>query len=335
MTKVTNVILACLIAAAAATAQVDRGLLNLLMPDAKIVSGIRVDSAKASPFGGYVLSHMQSEDADFQKFVQETGFDPKRDVSEIVAATAGTSDKPTMLILGRGTFNPATLATAAQSAGAVVTTYHGVQVLTHTHDSSVTGAVAFVNVNTAMMGTLSAVQDAIDRQIASNGKGSTPGLAPTVIDKVVALSSTNDAWFLSTVPVTDFLAGKFADPNLSGAMQGNLLQAVKQASGGFKFSAAGVQISGEAIARSQKDAEALRDVVKFLAGLVQLNRDGGPQAQQVASLVDTMQVTAQDSAMQLSLFIPEPTMEQLFMPGAMMPHPAKARTPRKTASIRN
>ncbi len=333
MKLATNAIFAFLIAATAASAQVDRGLLNLVMPDAKIVSGIRVDSAKASPFGGYVLSHMQSEDADFQKFVQDTGFDPKRDVTEIVAASAGTTDAPTMLILGRGTFNIASIMNSAQTAGGTATTYHGVQILTHTHGNAVTGAIAFVNVNTAMMGTLSAVQGAIDRQAALNSKTTVPPLSQTVVDKVLALSSANDAWFLSTVPVSDFFAGKFADPNLGGAMQGNLLQAVKQASGGFKFSASGVQISGEAVARSQKDAEALRDVVKFVAGLVQLNKDSSTQAQQVATLVDTIQVSAQDGAMQLSLFIPEQTMEQLFMPGANL-RPARARTPRKTASLR-
>ena len=114
-------------------------------------------------------------------------------------------------------------------------------------------------------------------------------------------------------------------------MQGNLLQAIQQASGGVKFAGDGVHVNGEAVARSEKDAEALRDVVKFLAGLVQLNKDSDPKAQQLASLLDTMQVSVANSTMQLSLSIPESLMEQLFMPDA---HRPKARA-RKTAEVRH
>ena len=47
------------------------------MPDAKVVAGLQVDQAKVSPFGQYVLSHMQPDDPRFQKFVSDTGFDPR------------------------------------------------------------------------------------------------------------------------------------------------------------------------------------------------------------------------------------------------------------------
>ena len=34
----------------------DTQLLSMVMPDAKVVAGVNVDSAKASPFGRYVLA---------------------------------------------------------------------------------------------------------------------------------------------------------------------------------------------------------------------------------------------------------------------------------------
>jgi hypothetical protein len=329
MTKIRNAIFACLLASVVLSAQVDPGLANLVMPDVKILSGVRVDSAKASKFGMYVVSQMQSGDPEFQKFIQQTGFDPRRDLWEILAATAGAGDQQTVLVLGKGRFNPAAIVTAAQANGAQVTPHkNGIQLITHLKDNSATGALAFLpDGSTAIMGTLSAVTDAIDRYASAKSTV----LPQAVSDQVAALSSKNDAWFLSTVPVSEFFAGKVADPNLGSALSGNLLQAVLQASGGMKFSRTGVQINGQALARSQKDAEALRDVVKFLAGLVQLNKDQDPHAQQIASLLDTMQVTAQDSTMQLSLSIPEAIMEQLFMPAAN--HHSKTGA-RKTASVR-
>ncbi len=324
MTIARNLIFACIAAASAAWAT-DTGLFNYVMPDAKFISGIHVDSAKNSRFGQYVLSQMQSDDQDFQKFINDTQFDPRRDLTDIVVATAGTSDKPSLLVIGSGTFSPA-IVTTALTSGATKSNYHGVDLLTH-NNGKADGAVAFLDGSTAVMGTLDAVQAAIDRRTAPSV------LSADILQKISVLRTTYDAWFFSTGPAGDFFTGKFADPNMQGAMAGNLMKAVQQASGGIRFSASDVRISGEALARSPKDAEALRDVVKFIAGLVQLNRDSTPDAQKVASLVDTLSVTTSGSTMQLSLAIPEDLMEQLFMPAQMHHQPARAKG-RKSAAVR-
>jgi len=39
-----------------ALAAVDPGLLNLVMPDAKFLAGVRVDQSEASPFGQFLLA---------------------------------------------------------------------------------------------------------------------------------------------------------------------------------------------------------------------------------------------------------------------------------------
>lgn len=322
MSRVRNAIFACLAAAIAASAAVDPVLLNLVMPDAKVISGIQVDASKASPFGRYVLSKMQSDDPGFQKFIAETGFDPRRDLSEIVAASAGTSEQPVALIAGRGVFNAGKIFNTAVSEGATKTNYNGVDLLTHSN-TSIMGAVGFLDGSTAVMGNLDAVKAAIDRYKAN-------AVLPTALtDRARAVAAANDAWFLSTVPVNDFFAGKIADPNLKGAMAGNLLQAVQQANGGVKFGSTDIRISGEAVTKSAKDATALADVVRFIAGMVQLNKDNSPEAQKIASLLDTMTVTTQDAKLLLSLSIPEELVEKLFMPNSSSP--AKAR--RKTASL--
>src|SRR5450755_169266 len=72
---------------ATAFAAADPALLRLLMPDAKVIAGLQVEQTKNSQFGQYVLSHMQVEDAGFKKFIAQTGFDPRRDVTEIVMAS--------------------------------------------------------------------------------------------------------------------------------------------------------------------------------------------------------------------------------------------------------
>src|SRR5690242_17023323 len=105
MTKVKTALFAALLAPIGALAA-DQGLLNMVMPDAKVVAGLQVDTAKSSAFGQYVLAHMQPDDAGFKKFMADTGFDPRRDLREIVIASNwenSTSDNR-FLVLARGAF---------------------------------------------------------------------------------------------------------------------------------------------------------------------------------------------------------------------------------------
>ena len=67
----------------------DQQLMNLLMPDAKVVAGVNVDQAKNSPFGQFMLSRMQAGDGGLGKLTGATGFDPRRDLREILMGTVG------------------------------------------------------------------------------------------------------------------------------------------------------------------------------------------------------------------------------------------------------
>jgi hypothetical protein len=101
------------------------------------------------------------------------------------------------------------------------------------------------------------------------------------------------------------------DPNMQGAMKGNLMQAVSQASGGVRFGDP-VQITGQAVTRSDKDAEALADVLRFLVGMIQQNRDSNATAGQISTLLDALDLKTSGNVMTMSLAIPEKQLEQLF-----------------------
>src|SRR5438067_12483164 len=85
----------------------DPQLLKLVMPDAKVLAGVNVDQAKTSPFGQYVLSQMQSQDAHLKELTTLTGFDPTRDVHEVLVASSGDPNQQTGLAVARGNFDPA------------------------------------------------------------------------------------------------------------------------------------------------------------------------------------------------------------------------------------
>src|SRR5215475_10252181 len=88
-------------------------LLDLVMPDAKVIAGVNVQQAKGTQFGQYVLNQIGMHDADLQKLIALTGFDPRRDVNEVLVASDGASQSKTGLMLTRRTFDAAKITAAA------------------------------------------------------------------------------------------------------------------------------------------------------------------------------------------------------------------------------
>ncbi|BDC50419.1 hypothetical protein F183_A27350 [Bryobacterales bacterium F-183] len=290
-------------AALSASAAVDPALSALIPADATMVSGVHVAQAKNSAFGRFVLSQMESDDAGFRKFITETGFDPRRDLTELVVATVSSGEKMEPVIVGRGVFTPTRIMDLARQHGAAITNYRGVDLASHKE-----GAIAFVDASIAVMGNTSAVRAALDQRANSSKR-----LPESVTRKIAELSAANDAWFYSAASPADFLGARIADPNLGGAMKEGLLQAVTGAAGGIKFTDSNARVTGEAITRSDKDATALADVFRFLAQIVQSqggNRAGG--AQDMAELLSKMQLSTDANVMKISIAIPESLLERVF-----------------------
>lgn len=314
MVKLRNM-LALAAALQASVLAADPELLRLVMPDAKVVAGLQVDRARNSPFGQFVLSRMQLEDESFKKFMRQTGFDPRRDVTEVMLASNWDQAAPQSrwLVLARGTFHPEQISAAALANGGAITNFQGVDIVTgvrppkketDTAAAETQNGIAFFDTSNAVLGDIASVKGAIQRKKSSAVAGG------PLVAKVRELSARNDFWFVTLVPLSEF-AGVVPDPNLSGAMQGNLLAAVHEASGGIRFGD-NVTISGEAVTRSDKDAQALVDVFKFLAGMVQLNSKQNKTAGQVSTLLDAMELKTEGNVMTLSLAIPEQQLEQIL-----------------------
>jgi len=100
----------------------DLQLLNLVMPDAKVVAGVNVEQAKGTQFGQYLLSLAQNHDPSMQELIDMTGFDPTRDVREVLVASVGTS-RSSGLVLSRGTFDVARITAAATQKKAISELY--------------------------------------------------------------------------------------------------------------------------------------------------------------------------------------------------------------------
>ena len=137
----------------------DPTLLNLVGPDAKLLAGVNVEQAKGTLFGQYLLNQMESGNKDMQQLIALTGFDPTRDVREVLVASSGAAE--TGLALARGNFDAAKIAALASVKGAVSEAYGGVTIL---EDPKQTHGVVFLDSSTAIAGDVASVKGAIDRQ---------------------------------------------------------------------------------------------------------------------------------------------------------------------------
>lgn len=273
----------------------DSMLLNLVPPDSKVLAGVNVQQAKGTLFGQYVLNQIQSGNTDMQQLIALTGFDPTRDVNEVLVASTGAPDSG--LALARGTFDTAKITAAASLKGAVSELYNGVTIL---EDPKQTHGVAFLDSTMAVGGDVASVKGAIDRQ-----KIAQP-LAASVTTQIGTLSSAEDAWVLSTVP-----PASLAPPAPTTGQQGGkvppVFQTVQSASGGVKFGA-NVVFTGQAQTDTAQNATALGDVVKLLISLAQMNASQNPQA---AQLAQSVQVSASGNVLTVSLSLPEDQFQQL------------------------
>jgi len=291
----------------------DQKLLNLVMPDAKVVAGVNVLSAKNSPFGQYVLSQFAGN-ANFALATTQLGFDPTKDVIEVLTATNAVKDSPAGLAMATGTFNVSAITTAAVMQGkdnVVTETYQGVTLL---EDDKQVGAVAFLTSTLVVAGDIASVKAAIDRQAAPQA------LPSSLLQQINHLSAAEDAWFVSIIPVSNLLgpnSGVVA-PGLgaNAKTQLNIAQQIQSANGGVKFGA-NVAFTGQAQADNAQDATNLAGMLQLVANMLQLEGSKNPQA---AAIGKALTVSSSGMAVNVSLTLPADQFQKLVAPQSAVKH---------------
>ncbi|HWE49208.1 MAG TPA: hypothetical protein VG273_05445 [Bryobacteraceae bacterium] len=304
----TNLILAGLLTIGGTAFGADPKLLNLVMPDVKVLAGANVVNAKISPLGQYVVNTVQGSGVQFKALIAATGFDPFSDVTEIVAATAADPAKPGGLVMMDGTFKVDQIVAAlqGQKVPATVQPYAGATLITLTDPKAkVTPAVAFVGTSIAVAGDLAAVEAALDRSSAANS------LDPALAARVASLSGNDDAWIVGNASISALLAGRTATPGGAANMASQMLQNIQSYSVALKLSD-NVDTAIELQANTPENADALGNVFKLVANLGTMNATNDPQTAGLMQLLQKLQVTTSGTAVDLALSVPEATMEGLI-----------------------
>lgn len=285
-----------LAATAALLPAVDPALLNLVGKDPKMAAGMDVDRARNSAFGQKVLGEFKEEDDGFRKFVDMTGFDPRRDLREVFMISDGTAGKPeSTLILARGIFNVPKIQAALRQEGKISSLYKGVEIWTDSKDTG-HNAMALLSSSLAAFGDPAFVRGAVDRASVS-----TTGLSATMRGRINDWSAKYDAWFVSPTALNDLGIGK-SGSNQVMPQSGFSTDAIREASAGVKFGAE-LLIAGETIARSDKDAQAMADVLRFVASMIRLNAKPGMES--ALRIADSLKVEVNGTTTKFSLSVPE------------------------------
>jgi hypothetical protein len=283
----------------------DAVLLGLVPADARMVAGLDVDRARNSVFGQKILNEIKEEESGFRKLVDDTGFDPRRDLRYVLMASSGLPGPASATVAVRGTFDITKITQLAESKGAVSSLYRGIQMWAPGKtEKSGQGAVAFLDTTLAVFGSEASVKAVIDAKLA--GKAA----MPAALAAKVAQWSGNDAWFVSTASLSEMGVGKTGQ---NAILPGGLaVDSIKEAAAGVRFSQ-NIDISGDVLARSAQDAAALADVMRFVASMIRMNAGGKPGAENAIAVADSLQVNVNGSSTAFSLTVPQSTLDQMFM----------------------
>ena len=286
----------------------DPNLLNFVMPDAKYLAGMDVQKAKSSAFARSIIESIP------KGFFEAVGVDPKRDFDEILIASAtGPGNEGSGVAIVRGRFDSSKITSLLKSFGPLQSEIrNGVEIFRQ--EGSKANGFFMVAGHTAIVGDLESVRSAASR----TGGGTT--IDAMKASKIQTLRESNDIWMITTAPMSA-MKGNAKPPAKSnsrqstgpidGMLKGDFLTAIDQAAMGLRFSTSSVELNMEATAKTEKDAGAFADVLRFLSNMVQLNREN-QEVSAFASVLDSMQLTQNAKSVRVKMALPQSQLEEMM-----------------------
>ncbi|HXM41398.1 MAG TPA: hypothetical protein VN924_09105 [Bryobacteraceae bacterium] len=269
-------------------AATDPAMLDLIMPDARVVMEINLDHIASSPIGQAMSPQMKAQLSSLRPTWQDPlpglgTLDWTRFAQEVVFASgppAGPGKPSPSLVIVRGLLDPALIESLNAFSGAK-SNYLGVPLLSSSSGYSV---VAFLDGSIAVIGQPADVKAAIRRR----GQNVPP--SPVLAEGLARYEGQYDIWMVS--------AGSLAEPAKSpiGASL-KWLERMDSFTGGLRFSP-DLDLSAEMSMRNEKDVADMVDGLRWFAGVVQA------QERSALSLED-MNFKVDGKRLSLSLQVPE------------------------------
>ena len=333
----------------AQTLALDRSLLALLPGDATTLAGFHIEQLKQTAAYRYFEENSRQQNPSGQNelddFATLTGFDPRRDVQELLVASwpapAGSAQNqsspdanqgapappngnPEFVAVARGQFNIASITAAARLQGAASQNYRGFDLWSPARRAGPQkslprrgpgprpgrrepqqGVLTFLDTTTALAGTRGAVMASIDRKL---------GGGPSLLDKTSLLaraqtiSASSQVWAVSENPgeMIARAAPKAAGQNANFV---RILSGMQNTTFALDLMN-GLSLHAAGLCKSAEDAKTLADAAR---GLVAIGRLGTSQQRpEMTSLLDGVEVDQNNSEIDISVTVDAATFEKLL-----------------------
>ena len=289
MHHLSTVALACLLLTAcqpkqSASLHVSPSLEALVPADTMVVLGVNLATLRDTTIYQKLLTRVPLPQLD--SFAQQTGLDPRKDLSEILFSSNGKN----ALLLVRGKFRLADLQARFKSKGVTPSNYKG-----HDLFGDDRGAVTFLDDSTAAAGTTSDIHALLDQM---NGSGR--GLPIPLRDLLRTLPEGDQVYAALTGGVENLNLPLPREGNLGNILQA--LRSVQSATLGMNLSK-GIDAIAVVNCNTERDAKFVHDLVRGLVGFGRLNTpDNQPD---LLKLYDAIQVTQQQAQTKVTANVPQ------------------------------
>ncbi len=281
----------------------DRSLLALLPAQATSLVGVDVERLKHTPAWRYWEEQSRrSRDTKFDEFTRETGFDPRRDVQELLVASAAEKQ---FVAVARGAFNVSALTRAMKDKNATVENYRGREVLGGAGQDQ-NGRVCFLDDKTALAGTRPEVLGAIDRKV---GGGPSLTSNTALLSRAQDIGGTHQIWAVSSDP------GQLVSrhlPRAGHAQASNfarIFHTMSYTSLALDLSG-GLELRAQGLCQNGQDAKTLADAVRGLVALGRLSAsDKDPE---MMNAFDGIQVEERNNELGITAKLDQPSFEKLL-----------------------
>jgi hypothetical protein len=292
--------------------RIDNVLIRMVPPGSTSLVGAHMEAIRQTDLYRRMLAERKLPDVD--RFAAETGFDPRRDVRELLYVTAPGQ---TNVMLARGTFRP-----NLSSMKDLKVVRHGeynVFVNAGGNDAEAKAGFCILDATLAAAGELPAIEAALDEWKSGSHTAAQPLLA-----RVHPASPGAQLWGVST-GVAGFLADYMPRAD-NGVNFSRIFRGLEDTWFEADF-AAGLRASVHGRTQTDQDAVNLRDAAK---GLIGLGRLSVPENQpDMLRLWDGIAVFQEGRNLLVNANIPENLMDKLvamFSPGpGFSPAPGRGR----------
>ena len=265
-----------------ASLHVSAALEKLVPSDAVIVLGVNLAAIHDTAVYQKLITRVPLPQLD--RFMQQTGLDPRKDLSEILLCSDGKS----ALLLVRGKFRLSDLEARFKSNGVTPTNYKG-----HELFGNDSGAITFLDDSTAAAGSVDEVRALLDQP---SGRG----LPIPLRDLLRTLPAGDQVYAALTGGVENLNLPLPREGNLGNVLQA--LRSVDSATLGMNLTQ-GIDAIAVVNCKTERDAKFIHDLVRGLVGFGRLNTpDNQPD---MLKLYDAIQVTQQQTQTKVIADVPQ------------------------------